>query len=114
MPQGVRWTEEQYRAAAAELRAQAPRPNFSAISRKLGRSRASIVRAWERGWPARQWPSVKQLLVEEQQAAAAPAVDDPEARKREQAKNDAVMIGVDEVRVVRASQQNGMAGLAAV
>ncbi len=99
--------------AAQQLLDGNAKPNYHAIERALG--------------GALKWRAVRDRIngplkarihdeveAARRHAAAVPVVDDPEARRREQAKNDAVLIGVDEVRVVRASQQNGMAGLAAV
>ncbi len=79
---GKRWTREAYDLVASELRASAPSPNFSAISRKLARSRGSIVRCWERGWSTRQWPAVKTLIEQEQAArTAVPVVEVDEAER---------------------------------
>lgn len=108
---------------------------ISEVARKVGVYRSTAKKAWETGWPDRPgWTAIKDVFQEEQEqirAALVSQVATAEANKRKAveedaakreleqqkirdlAKQDAISIGVDEVRVVRASQINARAALAA-
>lgn len=125
-------THERYTACVSAFRDAV---SFKRVAEATGVARATAKKAWLEGWPEMGMAPIKTVLEQEQlriraaleQEAQAKAKMDSrgqehaklaleqesqQTRQREQAKQDAVSIGLDEVRVVRASQVNAKAILA--
>lgn len=96
---------------------------YSEVAARCGVYRGTARKAWEDGWPERAgWIAIRELFKLEQeqtrQALAQATSQRTQVAQEEQQKiraaaaQDAVNIGIEEVRVVRASQVNAKAALA--